>query len=124
MRQILTELNQEVGIKGSMVVTPDGIVAEAVLGPTQSRDLVAAIVSSTVISVKNALVKLGTDLPADQAGTFAKFILESSFGKMVFVDAGIAYLVVILDKGINLDVTMIAISAAAHRIKMTGKIRI
>ena len=52
-----------------------------------------------------------------------QFVLEAGFGKIVFIDIGIAYLVVLLDQRINMDVTLIAISAAAYRIRQMGQIR-
>ena len=49
MREILNDLNQEEGIIGSMVITPDGIMVSAALGPTMEEDRVAAIVSSLTV---------------------------------------------------------------------------
>ena len=116
MNEILSELNQEVGVKGSMVVTQDGIVVASELSPGLSADVVAAVASSAIQSINQSLNKIGQP-------NLSKFVLEAGFGKIVFIDIGIAYLVVILDQRINMDVTLIAISGAAYRIRQMGQIR-
>jgi predicted regulator of Ras-like GTPase activity (Roadblock/LC7/MglB family) len=116
MNEILSELNCEVGVKGSMVVTQDGIVVSSELGPGLSADVVAAVASGAIQTINQNLNKLGQP-------NLSKFVLEAGFGKIVFIDIGIAYLVVLLDQRINMDVTLIAISAAAYRIRQMGQIR-
>lgn len=115
MKEILSELNREVGVKGSMVVTQDGIVVASDLSPGLSDDLVAAVASGAIQTINVALQKIGQP-------NLSKFVLEAGFGKIVFIDIGIAYLVVILDQRINMDVTLIAISGAAYRIRQMGQI--
>jgi hypothetical protein len=46
-----------------------------------------------------------------------KLILDAAHGKLVFVDIRVGYLVVVLDKRLNMDLTLIAISGAAYRIR-------
>lgn len=110
MKEVLQSLNLEVGVKGSMVMTRDGVVVHAEISPPLSPDLVGAVASSTVQDINGALRGAG-------AREFTKFIFNSSFGKMIFHDTGDAYLVVILDKSINLDFTLLSISSAARKIK-------
>jgi predicted regulator of Ras-like GTPase activity (Roadblock/LC7/MglB family) len=116
MKEILSELNQEVGVKGSMVVTQDGIVVASDLTTGLSDEVVAAVASGAIQSTNAQLNRIGQP-------NLSKFVLEAGFGKMVFIDIGIAYLVVILDQRINMDVTLIAISGAAYRIRQMGQIR-
>jgi len=115
MKDILSELNREVGVKGSMVLTQDGIVVASDLSPGLSDEVVAAVASGAIQSLNNALTKVGQP-------NVSKYVLEAGFGKIVFIDIGIAYLVVILDPRINMDVTLIAISGAAYRIRQMGQI--
>ena len=110
MKEVLQALNLEVGVKGSMVMTRDGVVVHSEISPPLSPDLVGAVASSTVQDINGALKGAG-------AREFGKFIFNSSFGKMIFHDTGDAYLVVILDKSINLDFTLLSISSAARKIK-------
>jgi len=115
MKKILAELNQEVGVRGSMVVTPDGIVVASDLGVGLQEDLVAAIASSAIQSIKRALADLGHE-------GLQQMIINSAHGKLVFVDIGVGYLVVVLDKRLNMDLTQIAISGAAYRIRNLSRI--
>ncbi len=114
MDAILNRLNDEVGVKGSMIVTQDGIVVQAILGEDFDEDVVAAMASNTILSIKRALRK------ASRTG-FERFILTSSYGKMIFLDVERAFLVVVADKNINLEMTLIAVSAAAYKIKTIGR---
>jgi len=110
MKEVLQALNLEVGVKGSMVMTRDGVVVHSEISPPLSPDLVGAVASSTVQDINGALRAAGSR-------EFSKFISNSSFGKMIFHDTGDAYLVVVLDKSINLDFTLLSISSAARKIK-------
>jgi len=115
MREVLLELNQEVGVKGSMVVTHDGVVVTSEIAPPLNGDQVAAIASNSIKDINSALRQIG-------ASEFAKFIFNSTYGKMVFLETGSAYLVVVLDKHLNLDFTMLAIASAGRRIRSIGRI--
>lgn len=110
MKEILAELNKEVGVRGSLIVTYDGIVVASDLGTGLQQDVVGAIASSAIQTIRKALGAIG------QSG-FTRFILNASHGKMVFNDLRIAYLVAVLDKRINLDLTLISIDGAAYRIR-------
>jgi predicted regulator of Ras-like GTPase activity (Roadblock/LC7/MglB family) len=110
MIELLKDLNQVAGVKGSMVVTQDGIVVNAALGRDLEEETVAAVSSTMIKSSRRALEQLGQE-------RFARFVLTSSWGRMVFVDIDIAYLVVITSPGIKLDVILIEIDSAAYRIK-------
>ena len=110
MKLELEKLNQEVGVKGSMVVTSDGIVVASELHGGLREEAVAAMASSIIRQIAASLEDL-------ELGKFVRFILTSEYGKMVFVDAGVAYLVVLADMTINLDITLLEIYGAAHRIR-------
>ncbi len=113
MRQVLLDLNKEIGVKGSMVLTRDGIMVAAEIPPPLNSDQVAAIASNTIQRVNASLRDIG-------AREFSKFLFNSTYGKMIFTETGDAYLVVVLDKHINIDFTMLAVSSAARKIKNLG----
>ncbi len=115
MKEVLEQLNTEVGVKGSILLTLDGLVMAAEISGTLDHDTVAANASSTLMAIRKALQAVGID-------GFHRFICNSRFGKMVFVETGGMFLVVVLDKSINLDYTMMSVSSAAHRIKALGDI--
>jgi predicted regulator of Ras-like GTPase activity (Roadblock/LC7/MglB family) len=103
MKDVLTSLNKEVGVKGSMIVTRDGVVVAAEIPSPLNSDQVAAIASNSIQRVNSALRGLG-------AKNFSRYLFSSSYGKMIFTETGDAYLVVVLDKHINIDFTMLAVA--------------
>ena len=110
MENILVELNSTPGIKGSMVVTPDGMVVAAALGPTLEEEVVAASAANMVIRTQRAVQEMNLE-------SFSRFVLTAAHGRMVFVDIEIGFLVVIASQGLKLDTTMIEIDSAARKIR-------
>ena len=91
MRKILEDLNKEVGFKGSMVITPDGFMVASALGPDLEEDLVAAIISSVLVSVKKALGQMNAP------DELKSCVLNATGGKIMFYDVGNTFLVVVAD---------------------------
>jgi predicted regulator of Ras-like GTPase activity (Roadblock/LC7/MglB family) len=116
MLDVLRQLNREVGVKGSIILTRDGIVVASELGHGLQQETVAAIASAVVQSFNRTLLAL-------QETPFSKFIFTAAHGRMVFVATGEAYLAVVLDKDIKIDVTMLSIEGAARRINNLTRIR-
>jgi predicted regulator of Ras-like GTPase activity (Roadblock/LC7/MglB family) len=113
MRDILRALNLEVGVKGSLVLTRDGIPVHSEIAPPMVGDVVAAVAGNCIREINGALKASG-------AKEFGRFIFNSSFGKMAFVDTESAYLAVVLDKSINLELTMLSITSAGRKIQSMG----
>ena len=107
---VLQELNKDVGVIGSLVVTPDGIVVASAMGPDLDSDTVAALTSNAIIAAKKSMASLNDN-------NCYRFVLTASYGKMVFEDIGIAYLVVVTHQNISLAQTEIAIRGAAYKIR-------
>lgn len=110
MVSILEELNKEIGVIGSIVVTPDGMVVASALGPDLDDETVAALASNAIIGAKKGMATLGDN-------NCYRFILTAAHGKMVFEDIGIAYLAVVTHQNISLGQTQIAIKGAAYKIR-------
>lgn len=113
MREVLLSLNKEVGVKGSCVLTRDGVIVAAEILPPLNSEQVAAIASSTIMRINGSLRAIG-------AKDFTKYLFNSTYGKMIFLETGDAYLVVVLDKHINIDFTMLAVLSAGRKIKNLG----
>lgn len=113
MRDILRALNLEVGVKGSLLLTRDGIPVQSEIAPPMIGDVVAAVAGNCIREINGALKASG-------AKEFARFIFNSSFGKMAFVDTESSYLAVVLDKSINLELTMLSITSAGRKIQSMG----
>ena len=114
MHRILKQLNREVGVKGSMVVSPDGLEIAAELGEELDKEIVAAMASNTINSVKRSLGLFGCT-------KFDHLILTSAHGRIVFVDIELACLLVVTDKNLNIDLTLLEIDGAAHRLQNIWK---
>ncbi|MCZ6662441.1 MAG: roadblock/LC7 domain-containing protein [Actinobacteria bacterium] len=117
MRRILKGLNEIVGIRGSMVVSEDGMVISSCLGRSLDEEKVAAMASNVINNTHKALELHGLE-------KFSRFTLKSSHGKMVFLDCGIAYLVVVMDQRIELGPGEIELTSAGRRIRNMGEMRI
>jgi hypothetical protein len=109
MKDILTDLNKFAGVKGSMVVTADGMVVASALGPDLENENVAAISSQMIGAISRSLGGLGVE-------SFSRYILSATHGRIVFVNLGVAYLVVITHQNIKLDVILIEIASTAYKI--------
>ena len=117
MQDTLNELNKAVGVKGSMLMSDDGIVILSAIGPNLDEEVVAAMAGAIIRSTMRAVQAIGAD-------GFSRFILTAEYGKMVFVDTGEAFLVVVTNEDINLDITMIEIASAVHKVANKSKIRL
>ena len=114
MRDVIGDLNKEVGVKGSMILTTDGVVVAADVRPPLDGDQVAAIASNSIQMINRSFLEVGSK-------EFTQFMFSSTYGKMIFSSTGAAYLVVVLDKSLNIDFTLLSIQSAARKIKsMTG----
>jgi predicted regulator of Ras-like GTPase activity (Roadblock/LC7/MglB family) len=114
MQRILEELNQVAGVKGSMVVTKDGVVVAEVLGPDMAKDVVAAVSSHMIQVADRGLQDLNR-------GNFEQLTLTSAHGRMVFVNLEVGYLVVITKMEMKLGQVLIEVESAARKIKGSHK---
>jgi predicted regulator of Ras-like GTPase activity (Roadblock/LC7/MglB family) len=117
MRDVLRRLGEVVGVKGSLVVTKDGMVIASHVSSEMRQDVVAAMAANVVRATKRAAAGHGL---AD----FSRYTLIASHGKMSVTDAGPAFLVVIVDKNVDLAPVDIEIESAAMRIRNMGEIRV
>lgn len=114
MERILTELNQVAGVKGSMVVTKDGVVVAESLGPDLNKENVAAVSSHMIQVSERSLDGLGR-------GMFERFALTSAHGRMVFVNLDVGYLVVITRMEMKLGQVLIEVDSAARKIRQLSR---
>lgn len=110
MKTILNALNSVVGVKGSMVVTPEGIIVASDLRGALDEESVAAVGSRFLRVAQEQAGKVGVK-------GVSRFVLEGTHGKIVFVPAGKAFLVVIADMNLEIDASFIEILSAARRIE-------
>lgn len=114
MERILVELNQVGGVKGSMVVTKEGVVVSDALGPDLEKESVAAVSSHVIQISERGLEAIGR-------AAFEQFTMTSAHGRMVFVNLDVGYLVVITKMEMRLEQVLIEVESAARKIRGTGK---
>ena len=110
MRDILQKLNKEAGTIGSMVITPDGIMVSAALGPGFEEDSMAAFAASLLLSLKRNLSTLRT------SSAMRSCTLTASEGKVSFFDMTNSYLVLVSDPSAEIDPDAAPIQDAIHKI--------
>jgi predicted regulator of Ras-like GTPase activity (Roadblock/LC7/MglB family) len=112
VQQILAKLNKTAGIRGSMVVNRDGIVAASDLAIDADETGIGAVTSSILSALESALKRI-------KMGDFAQFTITGSEGKVAVVDTGQAILLVLLNRDVNMGMVNVEIKEAA--IAVTGK---
>ena len=117
MRNVLNDLNELVGIRGSLVVSRDGMVICSRLAGGLDEDRVAAMASNVVLRTSRALADR-------ELGQFSRLSLTSCDGEMIFEAAGESYLVVVMERGIDLGQAELEIRSTARRVKALGEIHI
>lgn len=117
MKRILTELTAKVGVRGAAVVTRDGMVAASVLDGSVDEEAVAAIGSYLVKNTVRVLAEVKME-------DVERVVIVGTRGKIIVVDAGFAFLMVVIDHTINLDVTMLDVAAAAYRLRKASRLEV
>ncbi|HZN58639.1 MAG TPA: roadblock/LC7 domain-containing protein [Planctomycetota bacterium] len=103
-------MNQETGISGSMVITPDGIMVAAALGPGFEEDSMAAFAASLLLSLKRNFSLLKTK------GDLRSCSLNAANGKVMFYDMPNSYLVLVSDSDTEIDGNAAPIQEAIRKI--------
>lgn len=113
MRSVLTSLADVPGVRGSLVVTQDGMVVDSLIGKSLREEVVGAMAASLILGTRRSLEMAGR--PA-----FESLTVVSSHGKLVVADTGTAFLVVILDRSIDLGHAELEIRSAVRKVKNLG----
>jgi predicted regulator of Ras-like GTPase activity (Roadblock/LC7/MglB family) len=112
VRSVLKALADVPGVRGSMVVTQDGIVVDSLLGRNLRVEVVGAMAASVIHGSKRVAEKAGQVLES--------FSLVSTHGKMIVSDTGSAFLVVVLDRNIDLGSAELEIRSAVRKVRNLG----
>jgi predicted regulator of Ras-like GTPase activity (Roadblock/LC7/MglB family) len=117
MREVLKRLNAVAGVKGSLVLTPDGVVVISELSNELDDEATAALVGNVVTQTMRML-SLG------DYRTMERMILTATRGKIVIENLENCLLAVVTNQFINLDVTLLEIASAANLIRKLGRIAV
>jgi predicted regulator of Ras-like GTPase activity (Roadblock/LC7/MglB family) len=96
-----------------MVVTQDGMVVDSLIGKSLREEVVGAMAASLILGTKRALEKAGRP-------PFESLNAVSTHGKIVVADTGAAFLVVVLDRGIDLGSAELEIRSAVRKVRNLG----
>jgi predicted regulator of Ras-like GTPase activity (Roadblock/LC7/MglB family) len=117
MHEILEELNERVGIKGSLVVTEDGITITSSWRGHCDEERVAALAHAIIQSSKTALLRCGLK-------GFSRCEITADYGKVIILDLGVSFLVVVTDRKVDFASAIVDIQSAAKRIRRLGTISV
>ena len=108
MEAILDRLEKEAWVRGSMVVSDEGMVVVERLSGDLDRDAVAALASDLVTEVSVGLDEASMD-------PFKRIVLSATAGELVVVQCGRVYLVVVAAAGS--EAFYIEIDSAASQLR-------
>ena len=114
MRDILAKLNKTAGVRGSMVVNRDGIVAASDLADEADEASIGAVASSILTALEGALKRI-------KMGKFSRFTITGSEGKVAVVETGQAILLVLLNRDVNMGMVNVDIKEAAAAVAEKSK---
>jgi predicted regulator of Ras-like GTPase activity (Roadblock/LC7/MglB family) len=117
MKKLLEGLNKNIGIRGSIIMTLDGVVVEACLGGGLDEETIAALASSILQGVTRPDPSFGI-------GKVSRFSLSAKHGRLIFEIMESLVLVVVTDKNIDLDITLLEIAGLAKRLQRMVKISV
>ena len=108
MESVLDRLEREAWVRGSLIVTDEGLVVVERLSGDLDRDAVAALASALVTEVTAGLAEGSLD-------SFKRIVLSATAGELVVVDCGAVYLVVVAAAGS--EAFYIEIDSAAQQLR-------
>ena len=108
MEQVLQRLFQEAWVRGSMIVSYEGMVVMDNVSAELDREAVAALASDLVTEASAGLEEAGME-------PFTRLVLTATAGELVVVGCGNIYLVVIAAAGS--EAFYIEIDSAARQLR-------
>jgi predicted regulator of Ras-like GTPase activity (Roadblock/LC7/MglB family) len=108
-------LRQSPGVRGTAVVTTDGLIAASALDPSLGVDVIAGMTSYLMMTTNKGLAEGGL-------GTCGRLTLTATHGKAVFVDLGESCLVVLFDQFADVNAVRKDIDQAAARIRQSSRL--
>jgi predicted regulator of Ras-like GTPase activity (Roadblock/LC7/MglB family) len=111
--EILVELTTSEAVRGSLVMMHDGIVVASALEPGAEADLISGLTSFLTSTMQRVLKEGGM-------GSFSSFTMQSTHGKVLVVDMGEAYLVVLTNQFGRLDVEDLNLSQCRRGVLKNG----
>jgi predicted regulator of Ras-like GTPase activity (Roadblock/LC7/MglB family) len=108
VKEILEELNERVVARGAVVVAPDGLLVASAVREGVDLDRLAALGADVLGGVGRCLRASGL--------AFAQVEVATERGKVVLVEAGPVYLLVLLSARLEVGAGSIEIRSAAQKV--------
>jgi len=114
---ILQKLNATEGVKGSLLITPDGMPVSSMVGDDQDAETLAAVTSSIYLAISRSMEQL-------DAGEFTRYLLYTEFGRVFIIGLGNVILIVLAAREIHIPRVNVAIFQATNLIRKSGRLDI
>jgi uncharacterized protein len=109
MKAILKSLNETLNARGSLIVSKDGLLIAAEVGPDAQVDRLAAMGAAILSDVRKSLADAGMS-------EFTQCEVAAEQGKVVLMAAGPAYLLVLTGPRIEMGPAIVEIRSAARQV--------
>jgi len=110
MREVLTELNRNKGVLGSLITLKDGIPVEAILSEGVDLATLSAAVSEVGQTISKSEKLLGI-------GELQQAIIETSTSRLFIANVGFGYLAVIAQLDVNVGMIRLLVTEAQKDIQ-------
>jgi predicted regulator of Ras-like GTPase activity (Roadblock/LC7/MglB family) len=110
VQEILETINRIPGVRGSVIIGTDGLVAAADLSGGEAPDALGATASRVLRSAAESLGRL-------DAGELERLVLHGTAGSLVVQPAGGAVLLTLLRRDANMGLALVEIRDGAHAIE-------
>jgi len=114
MEQVVIELAKASGVRGCAVVTEDGMMVASALQGRFEPDVVAGLASFVIATTRRAMAH-------DREDRLDRFVVHATHGKLVLSDIGHAFLIVITDQFVHLDLVLRIVDDATARLKVLAR---
>jgi predicted regulator of Ras-like GTPase activity (Roadblock/LC7/MglB family) len=112
IREILVDLGRLPGVRGGIIVTPDGLVITADLGRTAAEDALAALAASLGNQLAASMHALGR-------GTFRTALFAAENGTLFVGGSPVGFVVLVATANTRPDTVLQALDTAAARLTGT-----
>ena len=107
---ILDNLNRVDGVAGTIITTRDGLMVAWDTQINVDKDAIAALGATIFQTINKGLEQL-------EFGEFSHYIMNSQNGRMALMAAGNAILIALLEKNVNLGLTILELKRSVSMIK-------
>ncbi len=110
MQEILEQINRIPGVRGSVIIGTEGLVAAADLMGDEDPEALGATASRVLRSAAESLERL-------RSGRLQRLVLHGTAGSLVVHPAGGAVLLTLLRRDANMGLALVEIRDGAHAIE-------